>query len=215
MPEGAAREWHRPRLPVIAYVRGKLVSKAPTRAVVDVGGVGYGMSISLTTYERLPAPDSEVQLFTRYYVHDDRHALFGFADEREREMFELLIGVSGIGPSSAQAVLSGMSAAALQEAIFYERVSELTAIKGIGRKTAERMVVELKDKIQVAGLGDAGAGPGAGVSGGPAQTEEVVLALMALGYASPLARRLAGAAVERLGADQSVEQLIKQALRER
>lgn len=200
---------------MITYVRGKLIGKAPTRAVVDVGGMGYGISISLTTYERLPALETEVQLFTHFYVREDRHELFGFADEREREVFELLIGVSGIGPNSAQTILSGMSVISLQEAIFYERVDELTAIKGIGRKTAERLVVELKDKIQAGALPDGIVGEEGRAAGDSRKVEEVVLALIALGFTAPVARRAVGRAVQKIGADQRVEQLIKQALRER
>jgi Holliday junction DNA helicase RuvA len=140
--------------------------------------------------------------------------LFGFADEREREVFELLIGVSGIGPNSAQTILSGMSVAALQEAIFYERVNELTAVKGIGRKTAERMVVELKDKIQAVAFQSTGAEESQD-EGDASTVEEAVLALIALGFAPSTARQAVGKAVQKNGADQSVQQLIRQALKER
>ena len=200
---------------MISYVRGKLARKAPTRVVVEVGGLGYDLAVSLTTYDRLPALGAEVQLFTHHYVREDRQELFGFADEEEREAFELLIGVSGIGPNTAQTVLSGMSVAALREAIFYERVAELTAVKGIGRKTAERVVVELKDRIQTA-TGPSGQ-PGAPgqEAGEPAAAAEAVLALTTLGFAAPAARKAVDKAAQKAGPDQTVQELVKQALKER
>ena len=138
---------------MITHLRGTLLSKSPTYAVVDVGGVGYGLAISLITFDQLPPASEAVHLSTYLYVREDRMELFGFADEEEREVFELLIGVSGIGPHSALTVLSGMTLRDLQEAILQERVAELTAIKGIGRKTAERLVLDLKDKVRFERLG--------------------------------------------------------------
>ena len=217
----AGRRDGKERRPVklITHVRGKLVHNAPTTAVVEVGGeaggVGYGIAISLATYDRLPEPGTETKLFTHHYVREDRQELFGFADERERGVFELLIGVSGIGPNSAQTILSGMSVGALQEAIFYERVNELTAIKGIGRKTAERMVVELKDKIQAGALQTGDAGAESGDEADFNAVEEAILALTALGFAAPAARQAVSKAVNKDGTGQSVQQLIKQALQER
>lgn len=148
---------------------------------------------------------------TYLYVREDRMELFGFADEEEREIFELLIGVSGIGPHSALTVLSGMTLRDLQEAILQERVAELTAIKGIGRKTAERLVLDLKDKVHLsaAAAGEAASEAKAGAS------EEAAKALMTLGYAAPAARQAVRKAVEKHGADLSVQQLIKLALKER
>ena len=204
---------------MITYVRGKLVYKSPTSIVVEVGGepggIGYEAAISLVTFEQLPELGAEARLLTHHYVREDRQELFGFADEREREIFELLIGVSGIGPNSAQTILSGMSVAALREAIFYERVNELTAIKGIGKKTAERMVVELKDKIQATALQSDTATADSQAAGEPVAVEEAVLALIALGFAPAAARRAVAQVVKKSGADQSVQQLIRQALKER
>ena len=148
---------------------------------------------------------------TYLYVREDRMELFGFADEEEREVFELLIGVSGIGPHSALTVLSGMTLRDLQEAILQERVAELTAIKGIGRKTAERLVLDLKDKVRLsaAAAGEAALEAKLGAS------EEAAKALMTLGYAAPAARQAVRKAVEKHGTDLSVQQLIKLALKER
>lgn len=195
---------------MITYVRGQLVEKAPTRAVVEAGGIGYELAISLATYGQLPALGAQVQLLTHHHVREDRQDLFGFAEEAEREMFRMLIGVSGIGPVLAQTVLSGMAVRDLQEAIFHERVRELTGIKGIGKKTAERVIIELKDRVQ---LGAAVSAPG--VAAPPRAIEEAVLALSALGIASLAARQAVQRVVEKEGTELSVQQLIKRALQER
>ena len=195
---------------MITHLRGTLASKAPTYAVIDVGGVGYGMAISLVTFDQLPPLDEDVRLFTHLHVREDRMDLFGFGDTGEREVFELLIGVSGIGPNSALTILSGMTLRDLQEAILQERVTELTQIKGIGRKTAERLVLDLRDKVRVTASADGGeAVADVGI------TEEAAMALMTLGYAAPAARQAVSNVVDKNGADLSVQQLIKLALKER
>ena len=182
------------------------------QAVIDVGGVGYGISISLVTYDQLPIIGEEVLLFTHMHVREDRMELFAFADEGEREVFEMLIGVSGIGPSLALTILSGMSLRDLQESIVHERVSELTGIKGIGKRTAERLVLDLRDKISLS----------ADVSEGKIQdetgsdiSEEAAMALMALGMTPSETRQAVRKAIERNGSDLTVQQLIKFALKER
>jgi len=197
---------------MISYLRGKIAYKAPMQAVIDVGGVGYGMSISLVTYDQLPVLGEEVLLFTHMHVREDRMELFAFADEGEREVFEMLISVSGIGPSLALTILSGMTQRDLQEAIVHERVSELTGIKGIGKRTAERLVLDLRDKVSLS----------ADVSEGKRQdetgsniSEEAAMALMALGMTSSEARQTVRKAIERNGSDLTVQQLIKLALKER
>ena len=198
---------------MIAHLRGRLTQRSPTQVVVDVGGVGYGLSISLSTYDRLPEVDADVYLFTYTYVREDRLELFGFADQAERSMFELLIGVSGIGPNLAQTILSGMSVPDLHRAIHHERAAELTAVRGIGRKTAERLVIELKDKLGAvaASTADDGGLP-TGVS---TAADEAVLALIALGIPAPAAKKAVASALERNGDDASVQSLIRQALQER
>ena len=197
---------------MISYLRGKLAFKVPMQAVIDVSGVGYGISISLVTYDQLPILGEEVLLFTHMHVREDRMELFAFADEGEREVFEMLIGVSGIGPSLALTILSGMSLRGLQEAIVHERVSELTGIKGIGKRTAERLVLDLRDKVSLS----------ADISEietqdetGSAISEEAAMALMALGMTPSEARQAVMKAIERNGSDLTVQQLIKFALKER
>ncbi len=196
---------------MITHLRGQLVSRSPTRAVVDVGGVGYGLSISLTTYDQLPEPDSEIHLFTFMYVREDRLDLYGFADRDERHMFEMLIGVSGIGPNLAQTILSGMSVGDLKTAIASERAAELTRVRGIGRKTADRLVVELKDRLDAIATKAKADEPGFEVS----VADEAVLALVALGFPAPAAKKAVEGALKRNGGDLSVQSLIKQALQER
>ena len=191
------------------------MSKAPTHAVIDVGGIGYGLAISLQTFDQLPSVEEDAWLFTHLHVREDRMELFGFAAAEEREVFELLIAVSGIGPNSALTILSGMTLRDLQDAILQERVNELTQIKGIGRKTAERLVLDLRDKVQLTAPAD-----GEEASETPdahaASAEEAALALVTLGYAGPAARQAVRKALDKNPGDElTVQQLIKLALKER
>ena len=197
---------------MIHHLTGSLLQKSPTRAVVDVGGVGYGVSISLSTYAHLGSEGDPVRLFIHTYVREDRLELFGFSEPAEREMFQLLIGVSGIGPNSAQAILSGMSVADLQRAIHQEEVSELTRVRGVGPKTARRVVVELKDKIRIPAL--AAAEP-VTTSSGEGLDDQASLALEALGIATATARKAVASARAKLDGEPTVQALIKAALRER
>ena len=191
------------------------MSKAPTHAVIDVGGIGYGLAISLQTFDQLPSVEEDVRLFTHLHVREDRMELFGFILVEEREVFELLIAVSGIGPNSALTILSGMTLRDLQDAILQERVNELTQIKGIGRKTAERLVLDLRDKVQLTapvGGEEATEIPDAEA----ASTKAAALALMTLGYAGPVARQAVRKVIDKNPGDElTVQQLIKLALKER
>ena len=139
---------------MITFLHGRLVESLPTQAVVDVQGVGYEVLIPLSSFDKLPPPGQEVRLLTHLAVREDAHVLYGFMSGAERDLFRLLIHtVSGIGPKIALNILSGMNVAALRAAVGRGDVKALSQISGVGRKTAERIVVELKDKI-----GDA-AGP--------------------------------------------------------
>jgi Holliday junction DNA helicase RuvA len=200
---------------LISHLRGTLAVKSPTEATIEVGGVGYGLSTSLSTSDKLPAIGAPVFLHTHTYVREDRLQLFGFADLAEREMFKLLIGVSGIGPNSAQTILSGLSVGDLQKAILREQVGELTQVRGIGSKTAQRIVVELKDKIRLPVSGMEGSDDaGRQVSSDPLE-DEAAMALEALGFAPAAARKGIDSARKKQGADATVQDLIKGALRER
>src|SRR5579871_1922480 len=132
---------------MIAHLRGKLISKHPNQAIVEAGGVGYDVVISVPTFSELPSLNAEVSLFIHTHVREDALALFGFLRAQEKQLFEKLLSVSGIGPKLAITILSGMPADAMVAAIKGNNVASLTRIPGIGKKTAERMVLELRDKL--------------------------------------------------------------------
>jgi Holliday junction DNA helicase RuvA len=163
---------------VIGHLRGKLAAAAPERVLLDVGGVGYQVQVSLTTFSELDRAGigSQVELHIHTHVREDQLALFGFWTARERELFERLIAVSGIGPRLAQVVLSGMPVDDLVAALAAGDLARLTRIPGVGKKTAERMVVELRDKLQA--LAREVAAPAAAA----ASDEDLVAALENLGY---------------------------------
>lgn len=198
---------------MIEYLSGTLIDKSPTKAILLCGGVGYAALISLATYEQLPEIEQDASLFTYLSVREDALTLFGFAEASERDMFILLTSVSGIGPKTAIGVLSGMGAAQLREHIAAGNSAALTSLPGIGRKSAERITLELRDRIDRAGMSGlpaAGEGLGKAVVRGDA-----LAALIELGYGRPIAERAIRAALKS-GPDveKSVESLIKAALRE-
>ncbi|HWP82310.1 MAG TPA: Holliday junction branch migration protein RuvA [Bacteroidota bacterium] len=194
---------------MIASLTGILKAKSPTEALVDVNGVGYSVNIPLSTFERLDGVNSTVTLFTYLHVREDALQLFGFASEEERYAFKLLISVNGIGPKIAQGILSGMSVSELRSNIASSNIGALISIPGVGRKTAERLVVELRDKIGKfePALSTAAASPA------EARTE-ALLALTSLGYQRLTAEKaIRQALAETNGTDLSLEELIKRALR--
>ncbi len=196
---------------MIASLRGTLVAKSPTEAVVEVQGVGYALSIPLSTYEKLGEVGSEVFLYTHQHVREDSLQLFGFFTDDERAMFRLLLGVTGIGPKMAQGILSGIPVPELRTHLAAGNLHALTAISGIGRKLAERLVLELREKIARAEFGAPPAGP---MDGQSSVRHEAVLAMVSLGFARPVAERALRAALqEPEGADAPLEVLIKLALR--
>jgi Holliday junction DNA helicase RuvA len=160
---------------MIAHLRGRLIAKHPNQAIVEVGGVGYDVNISVSTFSELPAPAAEVALFIHTHVREDALMLFGFLREREKQLFEKLISVSGIGPRLAITILSGMQADAAVAAIKGNNVAALTRVPGIGKKTAERMVLELRDKLDVFAV------PPAAAAVSPVE-EDVLSALVNLGF---------------------------------
>jgi Holliday junction DNA helicase RuvA len=167
---------------VIAHLRGKLISKHPNQAIVECAGVGYDVTITIPTYSELGAVGSEVALFVHTHVREDALSLFGFLRAQEKQLFEKLISVSGIGPKLAITILSGMATDQMVGAIRGNDVARLTKIPGIGKKTAERMVLELRDKLE-----DFGAVPvPAAIS--PVE-EDVLSALVNLGYQRAAAER--------------------------
>lgn len=186
---------------MIAWLRGKLVEKEPSRVVLDVNGVGYEVFVPLTTFTALPGPGAEVSIDIHTHVREDALALYGFSSRQERRVFERLIGISGIGPRLAVTILSGGSVEGLVSAIRRGDLGRLTSIPGVGKKTAERIVVELRDKLQ-----DISA-----EAAKPAVETDVVSALENLGYP----RAIVEGAVRRAvggNADAGFEALFKLAL---
>ncbi|MFZ1101230.1 MAG: Holliday junction branch migration protein RuvA, partial [Steroidobacteraceae bacterium] len=134
---------------MIGAVRGRLASKTPPQLTVDVGGLGYELEAPMSTFYRLPAVGEEVRLLTHLVVREDAHVLYGFATEEERRLFRSLIRVSGVGPKIALALLSGISVAAFAECVQKEDIAALTRVPGVGRKTAERLIIEMRDRLAV------------------------------------------------------------------
>jgi Holliday junction DNA helicase RuvA len=172
---------------MIAHLRGKLIAKHPNQAIVETGGVGYDVTISVPTFSELPAAGQEIALHIHTHVREDAIALFGFLRAEEKQLFEKLISVSGIGPKLAITILSGMAASDMVNAIRGNDVARLTRIPGIGKKTAERMVLELRDKLQTFGA------PPPVAAATPAE-EDVLSALVNLGYQRATAERAVAAA---------------------
>jgi Holliday junction DNA helicase RuvA len=170
---------------VIGSLRGQLLRKAPQEVLVDVGGVGYRVHVPVSTFYRLGDAGSEVRLLTHTHVREDALALFGFATEAEQALFERLIAVAGVGPRVALSILSGIEADELVDALRRQDLARLTRIPGVGRKTAERLVVELKDKV--AGL--VPAAPAAAPEPAGGLKADLVSALANLGYSRPEAEK--------------------------
>jgi Holliday junction DNA helicase RuvA len=197
---------------MIASLRGRLAEKQPNRVIVDVGGVGYDVAVPLSTYYKLGDPGADVALRVHTHVREDALALYGFSTALELQIFERLIGISGIGPKLALAVLSGIEVAELVRAVQAGDVGRLTAIPGIGRKTAERIGLELKDKLTKGILDEAAAGGEAGAAAGGLR-QDLLSALLNLGYHRPLAEKAVEGALARTESP-AFEAVLKQALRE-
>jgi len=194
---------------MIAFLRGTLVEKNPVNILLDVNGVGYDLAIPLSTYDALPASGEPLKILTHLHVREDAWQLFGFATSAEKTAFLLLLNVNGIGPRVALNTLSGITIPELHKAILDGNVKRLGAISGIGKKTAERIIIELKDKIHPL-LAHASTAPG-GVKISPA-LGDTLLALTSLGYPQETARKLLQAALD-AGADaNNTETLLKAAL---
>jgi holliday junction DNA helicase RuvA len=174
---------------MIAHLRGRLLSKQPNQVVIEAGGVGYELTISIPTFTELPNAGGEVALHVHTHVREDALALFGFLRAEEKKLFEKLISVSGIGPKLAITILSGMSTEFMVAAIRGNDVAQLTKIPGIGKKTAERTVLELRDKLDAFGATPATA------KVSPVE-EDVLSALVNLGYQRPAAEKAVGKAME-------------------
>lgn len=198
---------------MIAFLHGQVVEALPTQVVVDVHGVGYEALIPLSSYDKLPAPGKEVRLLTHLAVREDAHTLYGFMTTAERDLFRLLIHtVSGIGPKTALNVLSGMSVTAFRGAVAGGDVKALSQISGVGRKTAERILVELKDKVGAAGAWEATSAQRA-LSPEDQKLNDAVLALMALGFKQVEAHDSVRKTQAALGPETNVEDLVRACLK--
>jgi Holliday junction DNA helicase RuvA len=198
---------------MISFLQGKLVDALPTSVTVNVNGVGYDVLIPLSSFDKLPQPGGEVTILTHLVVREDAHILYGFMTVPERELFRMLINnVSGIGPKTALNVLSGMTAVTFRGAVASGDVKSLSQISGVGKKTAERIVVELRDKVGAAGAWEA-TSAARSLSASDQKVNDAVLALMALGFKQPDAHESVRAAQAMLGEKAGVEELVRAALK--
>jgi len=188
---------------MIGYLKGKIISSKPTQIILDVNGVGYKVGISINTFEKI-VDKEDVSLFIHTHVKEDSISLYGFFTESEKEMFELLISISGIGPKIALGLLSGISVESLKEAIEEGNIARITAVPGIGRKTAERLVLELKSKIE-------GISAGEFTTVQPSIKSEAISALTTLGYNVKVAEKVARELLIE-NSNYALEDLIKKAL---
>lgn len=204
---------------MIASVRGVLLEKADGTCVIEAGGVGYAIQVSAGTFAGLPEPGGEVRLHTRHIVREDAQLLYGFTDRDELRLFDLLIGVNGVGPRIAIAVLSGLAPARFARAVRDEDLAAITAINGVGRKTAERLVIELRDKLGFLPMAPAAASePGPSRAKKPAKVlvgaeryEDAIAALITLGYAQAQAADAVRRVSEDAG-DVAAEELVRRSL---
>lgn len=193
---------------MIAYLKGKLIRKDPSHVIVDVNGIGYQVSISLNTFSEIKDQEN-IQLSTYLHVREDAHILFGFASESEKQMFQHLISVNGVGPNTALVVLSYLPPAELKSAIVSEDAAALQAVRGIGGKTALRLILELKDKLRKDTTEDTGK-PGLVHN---TMKHEALTALVTLGITKAQAEKSIDSILKRAGNTLSLEELIKQALK--
>jgi len=198
---------------MITILNGKLVEALPTQVVVEVNGVGYEVLIPLSSFDKLPQPGQVLKLLTHLVVREDAHILYGFMSASERELFRMLINtVSGIGPKIALNVLSGISVTAFRGAVANQDIKSLSQISGVGKKTAERIVVELKDKVGAAGAWEALSAQRA-LSPGDQKLNDASLALIALGFKQMEAYESVRKAQATLGEQATVEDIVRACLR--
>ena len=197
---------------MIAYLEGKLVEKTPTRLIVEVSGVGYAVDIPVSTYSNLAETGETVRVLTCQQVREDELKLYGFSTKPEKDLFELLINVNGVGPKMALSILSCIPVAEFQRSVLQEDLDILTAISGVGKKTAQRLIVELKEKLSKMDLGQRRELRDKEPAFAPAH-EEAVLALVSLGYTKPDAKKALEAVVVEIKEPLPVEELIKRALK--
>ncbi|MBR9919630.1 MAG: Holliday junction branch migration protein RuvA [Bacteroidetes bacterium] len=194
---------------MIHYIQGKITYKSPTYLIVEAGGIGYKINISLNTYSSVQDKE-ELRILTYYYIKEDVHSLYGFASEEERTLFGLLLSVSGVGPSTTQTMLSTMNPEEIRAAIVGENASAIQKVKGIGAKTAQRIIIDLKDKI----LKGTDSIPDLAASGNNTIREEALSALLALGFSRAHVLRALNQVMKKHPEIRQVEEMIKLALRQ-
>lgn len=198
---------------MITFLHGNLIESLPTQVVVDVKGVGYEVLIPVSSFDKLPAPGQEVKILTHLVVREDAHLLYGFMTAAERDLFRLLINsVGGIGPKTALNILSGINVTAFRGAVANGDVKTLSQISGVGKKTAERIIIELKDKLGKGGALEA-TSAGRGLSESDQKFNDAALALMALGFKTAEAQESVRAAQAVLGPQAGVEELVRASLK--
>ncbi|MCX6998032.1 MAG: Holliday junction branch migration protein RuvA [Kiritimatiellaeota bacterium] len=196
---------------MITFLEGLLVEKQPTRVVLNVHGVGYEVFVPLSSFDRLPAEQQPCRLLTYDCIREDDHRLYGFVSVAERHLFELLLGISGVGPKTALSALSGLSVRELKAAVVAGDVKRLSSISGIGKKTAERIVVELRDKLSAGEALEAVAGA-AEPSARDLRARDAILALISLGYKQADAQQRIRDVLPRLKPAATVEEVVRAAL---
>jgi Holliday junction DNA helicase RuvA len=198
---------------MITFLRGVVAEISPAQVIVEVQGIGYEVLIPLSSYDKIPAPGQNVHLLTHLAIRDDAHVLYGFVTAAERDLFRMLINtVSGIGPKIALNILSGMNVLAFRGAVANGDAKALAQISGVGKKTAERIIVELRDKVGAAGAWEASSAQRA-LSPADQRMNDAVLALMALGYKQVDAHDAVRAAQALLGSQVGVEELVRASLK--
>lgn len=193
---------------MLEYIRGEVVSKSPTKLILEVAGIGYSLHIPLSTFEKIP-DHGEITILSQLIVREDTVRIFGFATGEERELFQMLLSVNGIGPNLAMAILSGSSVSDIKQAVINEDAKALGRIKGIGKKTAERIVLELKEGIEEVATSMS-------VEVDVAQKSimaDAVMALVSLGYGKSVAEKAVNEAIKKLQTKDNVEMLVREALK--
>ncbi|MFD1140621.1 Holliday junction branch migration protein RuvA [Larkinella insperata] len=197
---------------MIAYITGKVTHKDPTLTILEANGIGYEIHVSLYTSTALPKLGESFKLHTYQHIREDANILYGFGNLDEKSLFMDLISVSGIGPNTALTMLSTLSPTELRQAILMENIKAIQSIKGIGGKTAQRVILELRDKMKKAGIMAQADGPTYRMSANPVR-DEALAALVTLGIPKPVAEKSLETILKREGEDLSVEQLIRLALK--
>jgi Holliday junction DNA helicase RuvA len=197
---------------MISFLRGTVIEVLPTRLILEAGGVGYDLNIPLSTYDKLPPPGTETKILTHLQVREDAHILYGFATPEERDLFQLLVhNVSGVGPKLALAILNGITPVQFRGLVVAGDIAALSKIKGVGKKTAERVIVELRDRVGVSAAWEA-ASAQQGLSPEEQHVNDAVLALISLGFKQAEAHKTVRA-IRDANPKSTVEELVKEALK--